>query len=183
LILVKPSGEYLPAYIAALKRGWSPSASRDDARLEALKRIRTDRRAYLRSLDDPHGRGDAIRLPDGSTVPRIPGFERWMWDGDFAGGISLRWQPGTTDLPPTCLGHVGYGVVPWKRRQGYATEALRMMLPEARKRGLAFVEIVTDLDNIASQRVIAANGGNLIERFRKGVAYGSGEALRFRIDL
>jgi predicted acetyltransferase len=38
-----------------------------------------------------------------------------MWDGDFAGAINLRWQPGTAELPPHCLGHIGYGVVPWKR--------------------------------------------------------------------
>jgi len=35
-----------------------------------------------------------------------------MWDGEFCGQIAFRWQPGTEALPPHCLGHVGYSVVP-----------------------------------------------------------------------
>jgi predicted acetyltransferase len=41
-----------------------------------------------------------------------------MWDGEFCGSIGLRWLPGTEELPPHCLGHIGYAVVPWKRRLG-----------------------------------------------------------------
>jgi predicted acetyltransferase len=124
-----------------------------------------------------------VRLPDGSLVERLPGFHRWIWDGEFAGSISFRWKNGTPDLPPTCLGHVGYAVVPWKRGRGYAKTALSLILPEARGVGLPYIEITTDVDNVASQRVIEANGGTLIERFNKGPVYGSGEGLRFRIKL
>jgi predicted acetyltransferase len=53
-------------------------------------------------------------------------------------------------------------VVPWKRRRGYATEALRLMLPLARAEGLSRVEITCDADNEASRRVIVANGGVLL---------------------
>jgi predicted acetyltransferase len=52
-----------------------------------------------------------VALPDGTMVPRLPGFWRWLWDGEFCGSIQFRWQPGTPDLPPTCLGHIGYSVV------------------------------------------------------------------------
>jgi predicted acetyltransferase len=45
------------------------------------------------------------------------------------------------------------------------------------------VLITTDPDNVASQRVIQANGGRLVERFVKLPAYGGGESLRYRIDL
>jgi len=38
-------------------------------------------------------------------------------------------------------------------------------------------------DNIASRRVIEANGGKLIERFHKPAAYGGAESLRFRISF
>ena len=82
-----------------------------------------------------------------------------MWDGEFAGSIGFRWRPGTTDLPPYCLGHIGYGVVPWKQRRGYATRALANLLPLAKQEGLPFVAITTDTHNVPSQRVILANGG------------------------
>jgi predicted acetyltransferase len=58
-----------------------------------------------------------------------------------------------------------------------------LLLPKARAEGLAFVELTSDADNIASQRVIEANGGELIERFHKSAETGAGESLRFRILL
>jgi predicted acetyltransferase len=122
-------------------------------------------------------------LPDGSTVPRIPGYHRWMWDGEFCGRISFRWQPGTTSLPPHCLGHIGYSVVPWKQRLGYATLALKQLLPEARAEGLPFVEITTVPSNFPSQRVILANGGVLVDHFTTPPQFGNTEGLRFRISL
>jgi predicted acetyltransferase len=57
------------------------------------------------------------------------------------------------------------------------------LLPEARAEGLPFVEITTDLTNIASQHVIEANGGVLFERFTKPAQYGGAESLRYRIAL
>lgn len=183
LALVRPAHEHLPAYVAALQRGWSPSTSREAKRLEDLDAIAADADAFLASCEDLDARGAPIILPDGSRVARLPGFQRWMWDGDFAGSVGLRWQTGTPELPAWCHGHVGYSVVAWKRRRGYATAALRMMLPEARRIGLPYVEVVTGVDNAASQRVIAANGGTLVERFRMIAAYGAGEALRYRITI
>src|SRR6185369_15356057 len=112
-----------------------------------------------------------------------PGYRRWIWDGEFCGSVGFRWQPRTTELPPHVLGHVGYNVVPWKRRRGYATRALGMLLHDIRASGLPFVELTTNPDNIASQRVIEANGGELVERFNKIAAHGGGEALRWRIHL
>lgn len=128
-------------------------------------------------------KGPAITLPNGSTVPRLPGYSMWMWDGQFCGSVGFRWQPGTTELPPYCLGHVGYSVVPWKRRRGYATRALHLLLPHARAEGLAHIELTTDVDNVASRRVIEANGGVLVERFHKPQGHGGAESLRFRIAL
>lgn len=74
-------------------------------------------------------------------------------------------------------------MVPWKRGRGYATEVLRLMLPEARAVGLDYVELTTDLDNPASQKVVLANGGRLVGQFFKDAAYGGAESLLFRIDL
>jgi predicted acetyltransferase len=183
LVLVRPAAEYLPAYVAALRRGYSPSTSRPEKRIEELDAIAADADAFIASCEDLEARGAPVKLPDGSRVPRLPGFQRWMWDGDFAGGVGLRWQIGTPELPAWCHGHVGYSVVEWKRRRGYATAALAMILPEARAVGLPYVEVVTSPENVASRRVTVANGGVLIERFPMVAAYGGGDALRYRIPL
>jgi predicted acetyltransferase len=182
--LVWPSREYLAGYLAALERGWSPDNLRGQAAaLEELDRIADDADGFLASLVDKEATGKPITLPDGTTVPRLPGYSRWMWDGEFCGSIGLRWQPGTEALPPHCLGHIGYAVVPWKRRRGYATGALRLVLLEAKAVGLRYVEITTDPGNVASQRVIEANGGVLVEEFDAPISVGGGRELRYRVSL
>ena len=180
--VVWPSIEMLPAYVDALERGWSHDSSRGKiAAAEELDRIAQDPVAFIGEMVDREGKGPPVVMPDGSTVPRLPGYRRWMWDGEFCGSIGLRWQPGTTALPPHCLGHIGYAVVPWKQNCGYASAALQAMLIHARDEGLPFVEITTDPENLASQRVIEKNGGVLHEHFTKPVQFGSTPGLRYRI--
>jgi predicted acetyltransferase len=182
--LVWPSPEYLPGYVAALKREWSPDNERGAvASREQLDRIATNPDLFVAGLVDKEAMGAPIPLPDGTTAARLPGYQRWMWDGEFCGTISFRWQPGTEALPLHCLGHIGYSVVPWKRRLGYATLALRDVLHEAKQEGLRYVELTTDPENVASQRVIEANGGVLVEEFIKLPAYGSRRAFRYRVRL
>lgn len=182
--LVRPQTEHLPSYVAALQRGWSADTQRPQAGREQLLRIEQDADAFLSSLHDPEAQGAPVTLPDGSSVPRLPGFFRWMWDdGEFVGSINLRWQRGTAELPPWCLGHIGYAVVPWKRGRGHATTALRRLLEEARAVGLPYVELTTDPDNLASQKVIERAGGVLHERFVKPVQFGGKPGLRYRVPL
>jgi predicted acetyltransferase len=184
MTLIRPTRAHLPSYIAALERGWSPDNVRAAAATrDELQQIAADADAFLASLEDRDGQGPPIVMPDGTLAPRLPGFRRWMWDGEFAGSIGFRWQPGTPALPPYCLGHVGYAVVPWKQNRGYATAALRMILPSARAEGLAYVELTTDPENLASQRVILSSGGVLVEQFRKLPVYGGTVGLRYRIPL
>jgi len=182
MLLVRPALEYLPGYVGALERGWSPDNLRVETGNDELRAIRRSPEAFVRTLDDPEAKGAPIRLPDGSVAPRLPGYRRWLWDGEFCGSIGLRWSPGTAALPETCLGHIGYAVVPWKRGRGYATAALAQILPDARRVGLPYVELTTEAGNAASQRVITANGGVLVERFTARL-HGGNETLRFRIAL
>src|ERR1044072_1803337 len=141
--LVRPGAEYLAGYIDALEQGWSPDNLRPEAAQEQLARIADDPAPVLREQIRREAKGPNVILPDGREVPRLPGYTLWMWDGEFCGSINFRWQPGTTELPPSCLGHIGYSVVPWKRRRGYATRALKLMLAEAKHEGLAYFELVT----------------------------------------
>jgi predicted acetyltransferase len=181
--LVWPSREYLASYVAALERGWSPNNLRPETAGEELAEIAKNADAFLARLVERDVTGRQIVLPDGTSVPKLPGYRRWMWDGEFCGSIALRWQPGTNALPPYCLGHIGYSVVPWKQRRGYATRALRELLRDVPAEGLRYVEVTTQPGNVASRRVIERNGGVLVEEFTKLAAYGGGAELRYRIDM
>src|SRR6266481_1030682 len=182
--LVRPSLDHLPSYVAALKRGRSPDNIRGLAALiDELAQIERDASLFIERLTDRDAKGPPVVLPDGTTAARLPGFRLWLWDTEFCGSIGLRWQPGTSELPAHVLGHIGYGVVPWKAGRGYAKRALKLMLGHARAERLRYVEITTDPENVASRRIIEANGGVLVERFQRPVQYGGTDALRFRIAL
>src|ERR687896_770268 len=85
--LVWPTEEYLPGYIRALEQGWSPDNLRPEAAREELERIARDPTRFLAEQVDPQAKGSPVTLPDGSVVPRLPGFRKWMWDGEFCGVI------------------------------------------------------------------------------------------------
>jgi predicted acetyltransferase len=159
--LIAPARAHLDQYADALAQGWSPDNTRDVS-AEQLVALPADPEAFLADLVSQEGE---ITLWDGRRVPKLPSVRRWIWDGSFCGVISLRHQPGTEELPDHVLGHIGYAVVPWKRRRGYATAALRLMLDEAAALGLARVMVNCSDDNIVSRRVIMANRGVLARAF------------------
>lgn len=183
LALVTPALDYLPGYINALSRGWQPNNLRPETGKEELLEIAADPLAFVASLTDREARGAPITMRNGTHVPRLPGYRLWLWDGEFCGHINLRWQRGTSELPSHVHGHIGYTVVPWKRQQGYATRALGMLLNQARRESLDYVDLTTDPDNVASQKVILANGGQAMGLHRQPVEHGGEQQLRFRIAL
>ncbi len=76
--LVWPSERYLPGYVAALKRGWSPNNLRLEAGHEELEKITADPAQFPGEMVDREAKGPPILMPDGTFVPRLPGYRRWM---------------------------------------------------------------------------------------------------------
>lgn len=79
--------------------------------------------------------------------------------GKIVGRLSFRHS--LNDFLERIGGHIGYAVIPSQRRRGYAKGMLKQSLGFARKKGLNRVLITCDINNIASIRVIEANGGVL----------------------
>ncbi|WP_234380471.1 GNAT family N-acetyltransferase [Streptomyces sp. CMB-StM0423] len=109
-----------------------------------------------------------LRAEADETIPMIrPGWVHcttlWYVDGDaYLGRIAIRHS--LTGWLRDQGGHIGYDVRPTARRRGHATAMLRDALPVARGLGLAEVLVTCDHDNVASRKVIEANGGVFEDR-------------------
>ena len=78
-------------------------------------------------------------------------------------------------------GHVGYGVRPSARGNGFATELLRLTLLRAAELGLGRVLVISSAANEPSIRTILRNGGVLEA---EGIVAGDGTRMnRYWIDL
>ena len=179
--LVIPTRESLPGYLDAVRRGWLGDRVLFGSADAILELAEENPQLVLDRFADRATVGVRYRR-DGTTAPRLPALFRWMWDGEFAGNIDLRWAPDGGALPDDVPGHIGYGTVEWKRGRGYATTALSLMLALAVEEGMTEVDIVTDVDNIASQRVVERNGGVRVGEFTQTESLGGGQAIRWRVD-
>lgn len=107
---------------------------------------------------------EALRAEALEETPRPAGWvpqTAWWWleADEFLGRIDLRHR--LTDDLRRVGGHVGYYVRPSARRRGHATAMLAAVLPKARAMGIEQVLVTCDVTNVASRKVIEANGGML----------------------
>ena len=80
-------------------------------------------------------------------------------DGEIVGVSSLRYQ--MTERLKLLGGHIGFGVRPSAQGRGVAKELLRQTLAQAAHLGISEAMVICLKENIASARVIQANGGQL----------------------
>lgn len=178
--LLTPTELNLHLYLDALERELAEGLEPFHNSLAIIDKARQDPRAFIATLNDPLG-GRLISLPGGIERPALPSFTRWLFHDEICGTIQFRWQPGGAELPPWCLGHIGYQIFPWQRGKGLATKQLALMLDFTRSFALPYVELTTDPENSASQRVIAKNGGIYVRRIEREEQYGGGSFNLYRI--
>ena len=154
--LVAPSLRHARSYVAALREGFRRGAQ-DRVSERRIRQIGADFASYIDAITDQTG---SIRLPTGEIVPKVPFSVFWLVEGDeFIGEASIRHELNAHLL--TEGGHVGYGIRPSRQRQGYGRLILALALAECRRLGLDRVLLTCDDRNLASARIIEANGGRL----------------------
>lgn len=80
-------------------------------------------------------------------------------DGEIVGRLAIRHS--LNEFLLKVGGHIGYGVLPKFRKQGFATEMLKQSLPMALELGISNVLVTCDDNNIGSLKTIEACGGTL----------------------
>ena len=85
----------------------------------------------------------------------------WLVCNDIVVGVS-NLRHSLTDALRREGGHIGYGVRPSARRQGFASELLRRTLGCAREIGITEAWLTCAKTNIASVRTILRNGGRFV---------------------
>ena len=102
---------------------------------------------------------EATELMDGWKVPSTT---FWLYDDGMPVGFgSVRHF--LTDALRKAGGHIGYGIAPAYRGKGYGNEILRLLLIEAKMRGIDRALVTIHKDNAASQAVALKNGGVIEE--------------------
>jgi predicted acetyltransferase len=101
-------------------------------------------------------------------------------DGEVVGFLSFRHD--LNDYLREVGGHIGYAVRASRRRQGYASAALRLGLERAREIGLDRVMVTCDDDNVGSFRTIEGAGG-VLQDIRTLPEHGEQPVRRYWIAL
>ncbi|WP_414056067.1 GNAT family N-acetyltransferase [Macrococcus equi] len=137
-------------------------------------------------------------VPSATNLNRYPNFEDFILnlqkreksydvlnttlflieDGTIVGSANIRHYLNKFLL--NYGGHVGYGVRPEKRGQGYATLILKYSLEFLKSLDVEQALITCDEDNIASRKVILNNGG---VQDQSHIREDGGVTHRFWIDI
>ncbi|MBA3724369.1 MAG: GNAT family N-acetyltransferase [Candidatus Levybacteria bacterium] len=150
--LVLPSVTYKKSFLEALQEYQSVKA---DDRLDiyelSLLGLQADFPKYIKNL---------LSESSGKNLPQgyVPQTTYWLIDNDeFIGRLSVRHM--LTDSLLKFGGHIGYDIRPAKRQMGYGKKILALGLVRAEALGIEKALITCDVTNIASKKIIEANGG------------------------
>lgn len=80
-------------------------------------------------------------------------------EGNIVGIGSLRLNPENNSELSIYGGHIGYGIIPSKRNQGYGSMFLHLLIKKAKDFGLEEIMVVCVEDNIGSAGIIENNFG------------------------
>lgn len=155
-VLVQPDIRYKKSVISALKEYQSDPLKVQ--RLEIYKKLNIEKieahfDEYVQELNE---QAKGIGQPAGY----VPQTVYWFVEGDeYIGRVDIRHQLNDTSRKQG--GHIGYDIQPSKRNKGYGKVLLQLAIEKAHELGIKDILMTCDADNLASSKVIQANGGVL----------------------
>lgn len=167
--LVKPSTKYKESYLQAVAEFQQEGRYLEHYKAELEKHFPS----FVQML---------LHQEKGRDLPKgyVAASTYWLIDGnEYIGRVSIRHK--LTDYLKKVGGHIGYDIRPSKRKQGYGKKILELGLEKARKLGLSNILITCDSNNIASQKIIEANGGTFDKKLV--IEEDKPEKLHYRILL
>lgn len=154
--LVLASPRYQKSFVEALREGFRRGIGlvKTPDEIEGIDR---DFEAFVARITNKTG---MVILPNGERVPKVRFDIYWLVDGEtFIGEASIRYELNAWLIESG--GHVGYGIRPSFERQGYGKLILKLALEKCRDYGTGPVLVTCNEHNIASAKIIEANGGVL----------------------
>jgi RimJ/RimL family protein N-acetyltransferase len=112
------------------------------------------------------------------TLPKLGGYGSWLIvaESEVVGLCSYKWAPSAEGVV-----EIGYGIAPERRRLGYATQAVTLILNAARRDDrVRAITAETALANLPSQRVLEANG---FAQSGRNMDDDEGEMIVWRLEL
>jgi predicted acetyltransferase len=158
--LIRPTPAVHASFLAAMAE--FQAEGRGDASDDSM--VGREIREYRATWDSLEGFERYLRNLLAEAVTAPPGWVLsttlwWVEGAAYLGRLAIRHE-----LTPILLeggGHIGYDVPPSARRQGHATAMLAAALPIAYQLGIESALVTCDTSNVASRKVIEANGGKL----------------------
>ena len=184
LQLLVPALAQLDAYADALRRGWSPDNVRlAEAAREELELIAEDRAAFVAMLDDREAKAAPSPCPTARRCRACRATGAGCGTANSAARSAFAGSPAPRPCRPIAWAISATASCPGSSAAATPRGRWRCCCRKRARRASPMSSSTTDPDNLPSQKVITANGGVLVKRFRKEPAYGEAEALLFRIPL
>jgi predicted acetyltransferase len=171
--LVLPNEKYKESFIEGVKEFQAEDQKGSDYSALNINDIEKDFESYVEKIKS---QAEGKNLKPGY----ISHTTFWIVEnGRYIGDIDVRHQ--LTENLKKVGGHIGYHVRPSERKKGYGKQALKMVIPYAKKLGIEKALVTCDSTNIGSRKIIESNGG-ILENEVPG-ENGGPSKLRFWIDL
>ena len=156
--LILPNKKYIKSFARGLNEFRNEESNRvTDNQLKFFSSAK-DFPNYIKKMNESR---KGINLSPG----RVMQTTYWAMRGDNFVGI-LKLRPKLNKMLLSRGGNIGYSVIPSQRKKGYATEMLKLGLGKAKKLGIKKVLITCLEKNVASRKVIEANGGILENKIK-----------------